>query len=127
MDAYLSRESYQAFQALNLLSRRLNTAGLLLGHKRGHRYIVERVLPIPGRLLISPEKYFGLNKILGGKIIGFFAARANEQKTRRIFAPHTYGKLFLEIKFSSQTQIKVKPYVVDYAQDFFLKPIRLKT
>jgi hypothetical protein len=75
---------------------------------------------------ISPQKYFDLDRVLDGKIIGFFAAQAKDHKTKRILAPFAYGKLFLEVKRSSKTQIKVKPFIVDYAEEFFLTPIRLK-
>ncbi len=126
MDAYLSRESYQTLEALSLLAPRSNPTGLLIGHKRGHRYIVERILPTPSGMLISPQKYFDLDRVLDGKIIGFFSAQANDHKTKRILSPFAYGKLFLEVKRSSKSQIKVKPFVVDYAKEFFLTPIRLK-
>lgn len=126
MDAYLSREAYQTLEALSLLAPRKNFSGLLLGHKRGHRYFVERALPTLDGTLISPQDYFDLDRILDGKIIGFFAAQAEEYKTKRVLAPFAYGKLFLEVELSKKTTIKVKPYVIDYAEDFFFAPIRLK-
>lgn len=126
MDAYLSQEAYQALEALSLLAPRKDFSGLLLGHKRGHRYFVERALPALGGTLISPQKYFDLDRILDGKIIGFFAAKTKDHKTKKILAPFAYGKLFLEVQLPRKATIKVKPFVIDYAEDFFFAPIRLK-
>jgi len=126
MDAYLSREAYQALEALILLASRSNPGGLLLGHKRGHRYIVERVFSTPGGFSISPDKYFELDKHFEGKIIGFFMAKPEEKKIKRILAPFAYGKLFLEVNRTSQKKPDLKSFVIDYADKFFLSPIRLK-
>ena len=87
---------------------------------------MERVLPTPGSTFISPKRFFDLDRVLEGRIIGFFACQINTPQTKRILAPFAYGKLFLEVNRDAKTQIKVKPFVVDYDEKFFLTPIKLK-
>ncbi len=126
MDAYLSREAYQALEGLNLLAPGSNSEGLLIGHKRGHRYIVEYVFPTPGASSISPDKYFNLDQLFDGKIIGFFMIKPEEKRIKRILAPFAYGKLFLEVDLTSQKKTALKSFIVDYTDDFFLSPIQIK-
>jgi len=125
MDAYLSREALQHLQALNLISSSLHSEGLLIGHKRGHRCFVEKVLPIPG-FITSPQKYFDLDQIFDGKIIGFYSFQTDPKKMKKILAPFAYGKLFLEIHSTSQKKVYIKSFVINFENKFFLSPIKLK-
>ena len=126
MDAYLSREAYQAFKALNLIAPNSNSEGLLIGHKRGHRYFVEGVFPIQRGSFSSPQKYFDLDALFDGKLIGFFSFNRDERTIKKILAPFAFGKLFLEVHPSSQKKMSIKSFVIDYKDEFFLSPIRLK-
>jgi hypothetical protein len=125
MDAYLSQEAYQSLTALNLISPRSSSDGLLIGHKRGHRFFVEKIFPsLPG-FFPSLKKYHELDQLFNGKLLGFFSFNPDEKKIKKILAPFACGQLFLEISSSQQKKVTIKSYVVDYENEFFLLPVGL--
>jgi len=126
MDAYLSREAHQTLAALGLVSSNSNSDGFLIGHKRGHRLFVEKIIPLMKGFFPSLKKYQELDELYEGQLLGFFSFRPDEKKINKLLAPHAYGKLFLEINLNPQKRLKIKSYVVEYEKDFFLNPIKLK-
>lgn len=126
MDAYLSREARQSLTALCLLSSNSIPDGFLIGHKRGHRFFVEKIFPSQGGFFPSLEKYQELDKLYEGKILGFFSFRPNENKIKKILAPFAYNKLFLEINLNTQKKMAIKPYIIDFNREFLLVSIKLK-
>lgn len=126
MDARLSREALLHLQALNLASSSSSSEGLLLGHKRGHRYFVEKVLPTQTGFFTSVKQYFDLDQLFDGKIIGFFSFRPEQKKMTKILAPFAYGKLFLEIHARSKKKVEIKPFIIDFDKKFFLSPVKPK-
>lgn len=125
MDAYLSQEAYQSLTALNLISSSSSSDGLLIGHKRGHRFFVEKIFPsLPG-FFPSLKKYHELDQLFNGKLLGFFSFNPDEKKIKKILAPFACGKLFLEISSNQQKKMTIKSYVVDYDNEFFLLPVGL--
>ena len=125
MDAYLSQEAYQSLSALSLISSNSNSDGLLIGHKRGHRFFVEKIFPSMNGFFPSLEKYHELDQLYKGKLIGFFSFKPEEEKIKKILAPFSFGKLFLELNLNQQKKINIKSYVIDYENEFFLFPIKL--
>ncbi len=125
MDAYLSQEAYHFFRGLNLASPKPNQDGILIGHKRGHRFFVEKVFPAKG-FYASLENYFALDEHFGGKLIGFFTYEAGQKKKSKILLPFAYGQLFLDIRLTSKKKMTIKSYVIDYKKDFFLSAVDLK-
>jgi hypothetical protein len=126
MDAYLSREARQSLTALRLVSSNALPDGLLLGHKRGHRFFVEKILPSLKGFFPSIKKYQELDEFYEGKLLGFFSLQPDEKKIKKILAPFAYQKLFLEINLNTRKEIAIKPHVIDYDKEFFLVPIKLK-
>jgi len=125
MDAYLSEETYQSLTALILISSRSSSDGFLIGHKRGHRFLVEKIfLSTPG-FFPSLKKYHELDQFFNGKLLGFFSFNPDEKKTKKILAPFAFGKLFLEISSNQQKKMTIKSYVIDYENEFFLLPVGL--
>ena len=127
MDAYLSKEAYQTLAALSLISSKSNSDGLLIGHKRGHRYFVEEIFPTLKGFFPSREKYFAMNKLFEEKILGFYSFAKDEKKNKKILTPFAHGKLFLQISLNKNKKMTVKSYVIDYENEFFLSPIHLKS
>jgi hypothetical protein len=127
MDAYLSTEAYQTLAALSLISSESNSDGLLIGHKRGHRYFVEKIFPTLKGFFPSREKYFDMNKLFEEKILGFYSFVKDEKKNKKILTPFGHGKLFLQISLNKNKKMTVKSYVIDYENEFFLSPIHLKS
>ena len=126
MDAYLSREAYHFLLGLNLTSPKQNTDGLLLGHKRGHRFFIEKIFATKKGFYSSLENYFALDKHFGGKLIGFFAYGADEKKIKKILLPFALGQLFLNIHSTQKKKMTIKSYIIDYKKNFFLSPVDLK-
>lgn len=126
MDAYLSRDAYQSLEALNLIAPHVSPDGLLIGHKRGHRYFVEKVFPALKGFSSFPQSYFDLDQLFEGKLIGFFTLNPEEKKMKKILAPFAYGKLFLKIDLENK-RITIQSFIIDYEEEFFLSPIRLRT
>jgi len=125
MDAYLSEEIYQSFAALILISSRSSSDGLLIGHKRGHRFFVEKIFPTLPGFFPSLKKYHELDQLFNGKLLGFFTFNPDEKKIKKILAPFACGKLFLEISSNQQKKMTIKSYVIDYENEFFLLPVKL--
>lgn len=125
MDAYLSEETYQSLTALILISSRSSSDGFLIGHKRGHRFLVEKILPSTPGFFPSLKKYHELDQFFNGKLLGFFSFNPDEKKIKKILAPFACGKLFLEISSNQQKKMTIKSYVIDYENEFFLLPVGL--
>ncbi len=126
MDAYLSREVLLHLQALGLVSNSSSSEGILLGHKRGHRYFVEKVLPTQRGFFASLKKYFDLDQLLDGKIIGFYSFQPEQKRAKKILAPFAYGKLFLEVHPASKRSVEIKSFIIDFDDAFFLSPVKIK-
>ena len=54
MDAFLTIEAQQALRAVKAVSPRRNAGGLLVGHKRGKRFFIEKAFPVPQNFQPSP-------------------------------------------------------------------------
>lgn len=126
MDAYLSREAYRSFEALSLIGPHRNPDGLLIGHKRGHRYFVERVFPALKNFSSFPQNYFDLDYLFSGRLIGFFSFKPEQRRIKKVLAPFAYGKLFLKIH-QQKKKMSIHSFIIDYEGEFFLSPVRLKT
>jgi len=126
MDACLLEEAYQSLEALGTIATKSNSDGLLLGHIRGHRFIVERIFPTQRGFFQSLDNYFSLNQIFDDEILGFFSFFPEEKKMRKILAPFAFGKLILQIQLNRQNKMVIKPFLLDYDKEFYLSPIRLK-
>lgn len=126
MDAYLSREAYKSLEALNLVAPHASPDGLLIGHKRGHRYFVEKVFPALKGFSSLPHSYFDLDQLFEGELIGFFSLNPEEKRIKKILAPFAYGKLFLKIYLENK-RITIQSFIIDYEEEFCLSPIQLRT
>ncbi len=123
MDALLTRTAYQALEAAALSSRR-TSSGLLLGHKRGRRFIIEKTIssgsgPFPGM-----EDYFRLNSILGDEVIGFYSSAPGPALRQKDPPPFSVGKVFLSIK-AGRAGCRIRASAIDYTDRFVWKPLRL--
>lgn len=123
MDVYLLKEAYQDFELLCLASAKPNFDGLVLGHKRGHRFIVEKILSTQHGFFSSFKNYCLLEQRLGEKIIGFFSFSFEKKKLSKILKPFAYGKIFLEARRNPAEKTSLRSYLIEYQREFFLLPI----
>ncbi len=124
MDVYLTRAARTHFRALASFSSCPD--GFLIGHKRGQRYFVESVFSAPFRVAAAQAKYINLDQLLDEKILGFFTFLPNNTKRERLFCPLFMGKVLLEVQVSSGKDPDMKAYSIDYADRFFLSPLKIK-
>lgn len=125
MDAYLSQEAHLSLTALIFLSPAAYSDGFLIGHKRGHRFFVEKILSSMPGFFPSLKKYHELEKLYQGKLLGFYSLKPDEKKINKILAPFACGKLLLKIQLNRQKKISIKSFVVDYKNNFLLLPVKL--
>lgn len=124
MDALLTRNARQAVEAAVLGSRR-RAAGILLGHKRGGRFIIDRIAPSGPGAFPGLKEYIRLSSILGGDIIGFFSNSPAGDVRRKTPPPFSVGKLFLSVRAGRNGRLASRAFVIDYAGRWVWKSLKL--
>jgi hypothetical protein len=123
MDVYLSREALQELEALRILAGR--GEGILRGHRRGQRFFVEHILPIPGAVSASKAKLRQIQDFYPEAFLGFFCTDPGAAKKKKVQIPQTVGKVFLEIS-SRETEKPVwQAHLIDYDGSFRLAPLKI--
>jgi hypothetical protein len=123
MDALLTRNARLAAAAAVCGGR--GSAGLLLGHKRGGRFIVERLAPAGQVAFPGAEEYARLSSILGGEIIGFFSTSPAGNSRRKAPPPYGMGKIFLSLRAARNGKFACRAFVIDYDGRLAWKPLKL--
>jgi hypothetical protein len=125
VDVFITPEARREIEALRVVRPSASTWGLLVGHKRGFRFIVEKVFPAgSGRALPSERLLAGLDRIWPGGVIGFFAIRLSAPVKKAVLGPMFYGKLVLELGSTARKR-SVRSFVVEFKRKFFLSPVPL--
>lgn len=125
MDVFLTEETHRSLDALSIVGG--SHDGLLLGHKRGHRFFVEKIFPTQKGFFSSLEHYLGLNRHFEDRVIGFFSLNPDDRKANKILVPFAQGKLYLSVRSTDEGTLVIRPYCIDYKGKFYLSPIRLKS
>ena len=125
MDVYFSWEAIQTLEAKKIIATQNNSDGIILGHKRGKSFFVEKIVSTTKGFFPSVEKYYSLNTIYKDSIVGFYSFLTNEKKTKKILAPFAHGKLYLDILVSKSNILKIKAYSIDYDKTFFFSPKKI--
>jgi hypothetical protein len=123
MDVYLSSDATCSLKGLFFLFS--HSDGILIGHKRGQRFYVEKIFPTGEDFSLTVDKYSELSHIFENRIIGFFSFSSTGTKIKKILEPFAFGKLFLEICSDKENKLRIKPFTVEYKNDFFLSKIKL--
>jgi hypothetical protein len=127
MDVFLSEDAVLLLRAHALDGQEKDRGGLLLGHKRGQRFIVEQVYPSRERFFSSERTYWALDRLFRGKIIGFYSFASSQKKAPPVLRPFAYGKIFLRITLGPKHRWTLKPHVIEFKDSFFLLPIALRS
>jgi hypothetical protein len=124
MDALLTPEARREIEALRAVRPRTGTWGVLVGHKRGFRFIVEKVFMAGGPDSVPDERLLaGLDGVWPGRTIGLIAVRPSAAFMKAVRGPAWFGKLFLRISGPGKAPV-VRPSIVDFERAFFLAPVR---
>jgi len=122
VDVLITPAAQREVEALRILRPGPSTWGFLIGHKRGFRFIVEKVFPTGGLSGPDERALAELERAWPGGIIGLFAVRPGPDLKRVLLGPLFYGKLFINLRPSVKA-LALRPYVVDFERRFFLEPI----
>jgi hypothetical protein len=125
MDVLIIPEARREIEALRAFRPRPGTWGVVVGHRRGPRFIVEKVAAagnpgtVPdGRLLA------GVEKIWPGRLIGIAVVRPGAAFKRALLGPAWYGKLVLQLAGPANAPT-LRPYMVEFKRSFFFDPVPL--
>lgn len=125
VDVLITADAFLDIRTLVLLGPKPPAWGLLIGHKRGRRVFVERVFPAgPGAALPAPVRLEETDRTLGRRLVGLYAVRPSPAFKESVLGPYFYGRVFLDIRVA-KNRSKLKPYVIEFDQSFFLAPVRL--
>ena len=127
MDAFLTAEAAADIDVLNRLRPAASAWGFLVGHRRGPRVVVERLVPAAaGAGLPPPGELDGIDRDLGRKVVGLFAVRPSAAFRRSAAGPYFYGRLLFDVRPSRKGPAAVKPFVVEFDGKFLLAPVALR-
>jgi hypothetical protein len=127
VDVLITPEARREVEALRVIRPADSAWGILIGHKRGFRFIVEKVFPAGnGRALPSERLLAGLDGIWPGGVIGLFAVRPGAAFKKAILGPAWYGKLVLDLGSTARKQ-SIRSFTVEFERKFFLAGIPLVT
>jgi hypothetical protein len=123
VDVLIIPEAKRELEAIRAFRPRPGMWGVLVGHRRGSRFIVEKVLAagepgtVPGEKLLER-----LDTVWPGRTIGLIAVRPGAALKKAVCGPAWYGKLVLEIAGTARAPV-IRPFVVEFERKFFLEPI----
>ena len=126
MDVLITGEAGLELRAVNTLRPGPQFWGLLIGHKRGFRFIVEGIFPAgKASKMPSVEGFEALDRLWEGRVIGVFAVRPGARLRRSFLDPFFFGKLFLEVR-PGGNGLSIRPFLIEYDRTFFFAPIPLE-
>ncbi len=120
MDVHLTREALWYLEGQALDSKAASRGGLLLGHKRGQRFYVEKAFPCRPSFFLSLANFWALDRHFHGKIIGFYSLRSRDKNRSRFLQPFACGKLYLEVR-PGPKKMRFRPWIVDFEKRFFFR------
>jgi hypothetical protein len=125
MDVLITPEARRELEALRALKPKPGTWGALVGHRRGPRYVVEKVLAGGSPGTVPDEKTLeGIDGVWRGGTIGLVAVQPGAAFRRAVLGPAWYGKLVLEIS-EKAGRSALRPSVVEHDRKFHFSPLRI--
>jgi len=125
VDVLVTREAALEIEALGIVRPGGPAWGFLIGHKRGFRFFVEKVLAAgsgdPGT---AGRRFKEVERLWPGRVIGLFAVRAGAPLRKALLGPFFYGKLFVELRLRGRRP-EVRPFIVEFDGKFLLVPVPL--
>lgn len=125
MDAWLAPEAALHFKALGLTAGKKGMTGFLIGHRRGGRWIVERILPAASTPAGILPRFHEIEKIFDDRILGFFLLNPGDTDKKRLLVPSFTGRLVLEMRSGQRIQRPIRAFTVEFAGQFRLNPLPL--
>ncbi len=118
-------EAQREIEALRAFKPRAGTWGVLVGHRRGPRYFVEKIVAAGGPGVLPGERLLeALDRIWPGGVIGLVAVGPNAAFRKAVLSPAWYRKLVLQPTGSSRRPA-LRAAVVEFGRKFFLEAVPL--
>jgi hypothetical protein len=124
VDVYIADEARRSFEALNALAPRQKHFGFLIGHKRGHRFIVEKIFPAPAGLKTGLRNLPRFDDLFARRAIGFYASGDLARVKAGLRQPAASGRLLLAFRAAGRAPA-FKAYAVDFDGRFRFLPLPL--
>ena len=125
MDVLIAPEARRELEALQVFKPKPGTWGVLVGHRRGARFIVEKLLPAGAAGTVPDEGLLaGLDVVWPARTIGLVAVHPGAAFRKAACGPTWYGKVLLELAGTSKAP-RLRPSVIEFERKFFLAPIDL--
>ncbi len=123
MDAFIASEAGQSLAALSALSAGNKLFGVLVGHKRGRRFVVEKAFPAAA-FRFSPAEFARVDDLFAGKVLGFYASGDIARIKAKLRQPYAAGRLLVAVRTAKRAP-SYKAYTVDFDGRFRVAPIPL--
>ena len=123
MDVLITPEAGREIEALKAFRPKPGTWGAIIGHKRGPRFIVEKVMLAGGPGTVPDERLAaGLDEVWPGRTVGLLVVRPGADFRKAVLGPAWYGKLVLRWAGPRKAPV-LQPSVVEFERRFFLDPV----
>jgi len=123
VDALITAEARQALGALSALSPGRKLFGILVGHKRGHRFIVEKAFPAAA-FRFAARDFFRIDELFAGGVLGFYASGDLNRIKARLRQPYAAGRLFVSVRTARRAPA-FKAFAIDFDGRFRVVPLPL--
>ena len=120
MDVYINQGARRQIKALFM--EEAGSSGLILGHKRGPRYIIESLFPFPEILTLSLKKHLEIIRNFDPDLIGYFSSGNEKAEADKIMAPFAAGMVFGRINIENRS---LRFFQIDYNGRFVLNPLEI--
>jgi hypothetical protein len=125
MDVLIIPEARREIEAMGVFKPRPGAWGVLIGHKRGPRFIVEKIFPLGNPGAAPDERLLeGLEHVWPGGTIGLVAVRPSPMLKKAALGPAWFGKLVLQITGTAKAPV-LRSSVVGFEGKFRLVPVPL--
>ena len=125
MDVLITEEARRELEAFRLFRPAPGAWGVLVGHRRGNRVIVEKAVAAgsPGA---APDARLvaGLDGLWPGMTVGLFVRRPGAAFRKAVLGPLWYGKVVLVLSGASEAPV-LRPFEVELGRGFKLVPVPL--
>jgi hypothetical protein len=123
VDVLIIPEAKREIEVLRAFRPRPGTWGVIIGHKRGSRFIVEKIVAAGNPGTVPDERILAkLEEIWPGRIIGIAVVRPDGAFKKALLGPAWYAKLVLQWTGPSKAPA-LRSYVIEFERKFFLDPV----
>ncbi len=123
VDVLIIPEAQREIDAVLAFRPQTGTWGAVVGHRRGSRFIVEKVAMAGNPGTVPDERVLaGLESIWPGGILGIVVVRPDAAFKKALLGPAWYAKLVLQLSGRTKAPV-LRAHVVEFERRFFLDPL----